>query len=325
MRLSGIIKKERGIMGKISLVLPVYNEQLVIREVLKKYIDDLENTRKTLDYAWEIIAVDDGSSDETHLIMLRFAKEFRNFKVVTLNGRYGKHAAVTAGFAVATGDAVLVADIDLLNPAGIFTKIVKEWKDTKAPIIHGYREFIAGEKRKAVMDDFSVRLATKLFLIDGYYNGRVNIALYNDDVADVIRLNPTKNKYMRAMDNWVGWESKEIWFASEYSRDEIIEKTEKLKRRHGRIILPRDRGRENSPSKIYGFLFAFFAIVALAFAAVTIPWNVEMYTIGMFLIGAVLTLLSLLFFLRSVLLKRIGVINYAAGEIIYEIKSILNK
>jgi glycosyltransferase involved in cell wall biosynthesis len=307
------------------LILPVYNEQLVIKDVLRKYVDDLENIRKTLDMSWEVVAVDDGSSDESHLMLLKYAKQFRNFKVVALNGRYGKQAATTAGFAVANGDAVIVADIDLLNPAGIFTKVVKEWLETKAPVIHCYREFIAGEKRKAVISDRSTRFSMKLFFIDGYYNGKVNIALYSDDVADVIRSNPTKNKYMRAVDNWIGWEPREVWYASEYSREEIIQKTEELKRRHGRIVLPRDVGRENSPSKIYGFLFAFFAAIAIGFGVITVPWNVEIYTVIMFGLGVILLLLSFLFFMRSVLLKRIGIVNYREGEIIYEIKSILNK
>jgi glycosyltransferase involved in cell wall biosynthesis len=313
-------------MGKISLILPVYNEELIIEEVLRKYIRDLEEIKKNNDADWEIIAVNDGSTDGTHLILLQYAKIYRNVKVVTLTGRFGKQAAVTAGFAAADGDAVMLADIDLLNPTGILTRIYTEWQATKTPIIHGYREFIAGEKRKAVLTDFFMRLATKLFMIDGRYNGKVNIALYSADAVGIIRANPTKNKYIRTMDNWVGWTPKEIWYASEYNKEEIIKKTAELKHRHGdSIIIPRDKGRENSAAKTYAWLSLCFAIISLGFAAVTVSWKVVYCTVVLFAIFVVLIVCSGLFFLKSLLMKRIGFVRYKNGEIIYEIKSILNK
>ncbi len=312
-------------MGTVSLILPIYNEQLYLKDVLIKYIDDLENIRTKMNMDWEIIAVDDGSTDESRLILINYAKKYRNLRVVTLNGRFGKHAAVTAGFSVATGNIVMTADIDLFNPAGLFERMVKEQKESKAPIIYGFREFTGWKKKKALMSDRMTRFASEMFLLDGYFNGIVNAELYTSDVVDVLKSNPAKNKYMRTMNNWVGWEVKELWYSSEYSVEEQKQREATLKRRQENYVAPRDHGRENSGSKVYAMLFLLFAAMSLVISIVTISWRLAIYTTIMFVLTGVLFMIAWMFYMRSLLLKRVGNINYQAGDIIYEIKSILNK
>jgi dolichol-phosphate mannosyltransferase len=310
---------------KISLILPVYNEKLVLKEVIDKYVADLDDITERYGVLWEIVAVDDGSNDGSVAVLTKFAKHFRNFKVVVLDGRYGKQAAVTAGFGASDGDCVIVADADLLNPAGVLRRLFETGDHGNAPITHGYREFIAGEKRKAVISDWLTRFATKFLLIDGYYNGKVNLAMYSGDVADVIRDNPTKNKYLRTMNNWVGWEPKEIWYESEYTREEIIQKTKELKRKHGRITNPKSNYTEDSASRWYGLVFLIMALIAVGFGIMTIGANVLFYSLFMFMFGAVLLVTAMLFFLRAMVLRYIGNIYYRPGEIIYGVKNVLNK
>jgi glycosyltransferase involved in cell wall biosynthesis len=313
---------------KLSLILPIYNEQLILEEVLDKYIADLENIRAKKNTLWEIIAVDDGSGDATPTILLKYSKQYRNFKTVTLNGRYGKQSAITAGFAAATGDAVMIADIDLLNPAGVLARVFNEYDDGRNPIVHGYREFIGHEKREAVLSDFWTRVATKLFWISGRYNGKINVALYSGDVADIIRDNPTKNKYMRTMNNWVGIEPKELWFISEYNKEELKQKTKELKNRQNEfapVIMPRDRGREHTASRIYALVFAALAVISFVFALATIHTTVLTYSFIMVSLGVVLWFISIMFFLKSMLLKRVGAVRYKEGETLYEISGIRNK
>lgn len=312
---------------KVSLILPIYNEQLVLEDVLDKYIADLEQIRERYDTKWEVVAVDDGSGDKTPAILIKYAKRFRNFRVVTFDGRYGKQAAITAGFNAADGNVTMVADIDLMNPAGVLTKIFKEYRSTQNPIIHGYREFIANEKREAVISDFFTRLATRLFWIPGRYNGKIQVALYNSDVADIIRSQPTKNKYMRTMDNWVGYEIQEVWFESGYNREELKEKMAELKDRQSQfaeVVVPRDRGREHTATRIYAMVFMFLAIVSFIFAIVTMRQSSLVYCIAMVLLGVILWAFAAAFFLKSMLLKRVGVLRYRDGETLYEIRAILN-
>ena len=312
-------------MGKISLVLPVYNEQIILRDVLNKYLADLENIQATLGYAWEVVAVDDCSSDESKLILMDFAKRYRNFKVVSLANRAGKHAAVSAGFTATTGSVVMTAEIDLQNPQGLFTEILKEHLNSGVPIIYGYQEFVGWKKRKAFMTDRLTRFACRLFLIDGYFTGIVNVELYAADVVDVLRQNPVKNKYMRTMNNWVGWESREFWYAREYSDEEAKIKQEQLRKRSRHYQGYKKHGRENSATKWWALLCVCLAAVAFGVAIYIVP-RLDMVVTGlMFTLGFAMLALALLFCFRSLLLTRIGKLNFREGEIIYEIKSILNK
>ena len=213
-------------MGKISLVLPVYNEQVVLKDVLAEYIADLENIRLKKQYQWEIIAVDDCSTDESRLIMLEYARKHQNFRIVTLAERSGEHTAVTAGLSVASGDIVMIAEIDIQNPMGFLESLLNEHLKSGVPIIYGYRQFTGWRRRKALITDRLTRMACRLFALDGYFNGIVNAELYTADVVDVLRDNPSKTKYMRTMNNWVGWETKEFWYASEYTDTEAKAKLE---------------------------------------------------------------------------------------------------
>jgi hypothetical protein len=221
----------------------------------------------------------------------------------------------------------MTADIDLMNPQGVLMKIFKEYHNSKAPIVHGYREFIANEKRSAVISDFFTRLATRMFWIPGRYNGKIQVALYSADVADVIRSQPTKNKYMRTMDNWVGYEIKEVWFESGYNRIELKQKMLELKYRQSEfapVVVPRDRGREHTATRIYALAFMLVSIFAFIFAIATVRQSI-LYSFIMVLIGIVLWVFSALFFMKSMLLKRVGVLKYKDGETLYGIRSILNQ
>lgn len=312
-------------MGKISLVLPVYNEQIVLRDVLKKYIADLENIRYKKQYQWEIIAVDDCSNDESRLIMLEFAREYQNFRIVTLANRVGKHSAVTAGLSVAAGDLVLTAEIDLQNPVGFLEGMVNEHLKSGTPIIYGYRQFNGWRRRKALITDRMTRLACRLFVLDGYFTGIVNAELYTADVVAVLRDNPSKTKYMRTMNNWVGWETKEYWYASEYTDSEVKARTEQLRKRTRGYVGFKKAGHVAPVNIWWGLLF-----VLLAVATFVLGFNVTAVAHPV-LLGVIFTsafafiVLALMSFLRALLLERIGKVKYHAGEVIYEIKNILNR
>lgn len=312
-------------MGKISLVLPVYNEQLVLNDVLAKYVADLENLRVKKQYQWEIIAVDDCSSDESRLIMLEYARKHRNFRIVTLAERSGEHTAVTAGLSLANGDIVLVAEIDIQNPMGLLTSLVEEHLNSNVPIIYGYRKFTGWRRRKAIMTDRLTRFGCKLFALDGYFTGIVNAELYTADVVAVLRDNPSKTKYMRTMNNWVGWETKEFWYASEYTESEAKAHLEQLRRRSRGKTSFKKTGHVSSVSTWWGILFLMLSVIAFAIGGATLQFAHPVFIWIMFTLGFAGIVMAFMSFMRTLLLARIGKVRYHAGEVVYEIKSILNR
>lgn len=311
-------------MGKISLVLPIYNEQVILQDVLAKYIADLENIRLKLKYQWEIIAVDDCSTDGSRLIMLEHARRYQNFRIVTLAERSGKHTAVTAGLSIADGDLVLVAEIDLQNPMGLLMDLVQDHLESGVPIIYGYRQFNGWRRRKALMSDRLTRLACKMYVLDGYFTGIVNAELYTADVVSVLRDNPSKTKYMRTMNNWIGWKTKEYWYASEYTDTEAKAKMEQLRRR----THDHKHFKSGHVTKVYnwwGALFVLLAAAAFFFAITYLTTAHPAFVWVMFTLGFAFIVLALMSFMRTLLLAHIGKVRYRDGEVVYEIKSILNR
>jgi undecaprenyl-phosphate 4-deoxy-4-formamido-L-arabinose transferase len=107
----------------ISLVIPVHNEEANLRELIQRCL----GVGETLESAFEIILIDDGSTDSS-LSILKEATLQHSGKVVgvILNRNYGQHAAVMAGFAEAAGDVIVTLDADLQNPPEEIPKLLKE-------------------------------------------------------------------------------------------------------------------------------------------------------------------------------------------------------
>ena len=313
------------------MVLPIYNEVFILQHVFDKYILDL----KSLGREFEIIAVNDGCDDGSEKILADYAVHNSNVCVVNLDGRWGKQAAITAGMDMVDykSEIILIADIDVLNPVGIFEKLV-ERIDGGEKIIYATREKYGWSKFKAGLNDLWTRGGAVLFGIPGVYNGKVNVSAFHRDVADVIIGLPQSNKYLRSMDTWTGWKPGYLLYDSGHCRASEKSIVAKIKNDHANMPITksnknarRDRVREHSASIDYMWgimaaaLIMFGLGLALALYIETDVW-VELLVWCVFL-G--LVALGVVAYTRAVLVKRIGIIHKNHDAVIYEIKSIINK
>lgn len=118
-----MIKNKDYSVHKVSVVVPVYNEEGCLKELIRRSLEALEKTGK--DY--ELILVDDGSRDKSMEIMTEAAeKSDGKIVAVILNRNYGQHSAIMAGFAEVRGDLVITIDADLQNPPEEFPRMVKK-------------------------------------------------------------------------------------------------------------------------------------------------------------------------------------------------------
>ena len=108
----------------ISIITPMYNEELVIREVLKKLLDSL----KGLNEEWELIVVNDGSTDNSLKIAEETAAENKNLKVVSYALNRGRGYALRAGFRNARGDIIVTTEADLSWGEDIIFRMISELK-----------------------------------------------------------------------------------------------------------------------------------------------------------------------------------------------------
>jgi len=316
---------------KISLVVPVYNEQVSLAEVLAKYVTDLKHIcsiYKERNVTYEIIAVNDGSSDSSIKILTESARLNRNIRVINFDARYGKQAAITAGMEAASGACVVLVDIDILNPIGVIKRIFDEFLAGEQ-IVYAYRERFGLDKFSNDASEWFTNVSARLFGVSGHYVGRPRIALYSRNVVDVLVSLPAKNKFMRTMDNWLGWSIKMIEYASSYNKKEEREKNirmaQQFKERGGDDV-GRSKVREHTSALIYARTFLVISvllvlteIILLAVAGLSPVFHVFMWLIILFVL-----VITAAIFARAVLIKRVGVIHNREPEEMFNIKNVLN-
>lgn len=124
---------------KLSVVIPVYNEQATIRTLYEAV--------KRVDIEKEIILVDDGSSDGSREILQSLAEE--GTRIVLHEFNRGKGAALRSGFQHATGDIIIVQDADLEYDPAQYPRLIQPILDGKADVVYGSR-FISGDYRRVL-------------------------------------------------------------------------------------------------------------------------------------------------------------------------------
>lgn len=165
-------------MRKLSIIIPAYNEERFIREILErvKKVD-----LKPLSLVKEIIVVDDGSKDSTAAI----ASRIKNIKLVKHAKNSGKGAAIRTGLKHATGDIILIQDADLeYNPAEI-AKVVKPIVDGKASVVYGsrYLDPLQKSRNKLFLQKIH-KNAYQLFYLGGRAITMITNLLYNARITD---------------------------------------------------------------------------------------------------------------------------------------------
>jgi polyisoprenyl-phosphate glycosyltransferase len=110
---------------KLSLVAPAFQEEEILPQFIKEVTGILEGME---DYEWELILVDDGSTDGTLQVMHRFGRQEKRIKWLSLSRNFGHQAALTAGLEHARGDAVITMDSDLQHPARLLPAMVQKWE-----------------------------------------------------------------------------------------------------------------------------------------------------------------------------------------------------
>ena len=128
---------------KISVIIPCYNEEKTIMEIIGLVNQSLNG------YDYEIILVDDGSTDNTKIILEENSGSYEKLKVIFHSINYGKGAALRTGFNVAIGEVVIIQDADLEYNPSEYSKLIKPIEEGKADIVYGSR-FKSGDTSRVL-------------------------------------------------------------------------------------------------------------------------------------------------------------------------------
>lgn len=183
-----------------SVIAPVYNETGSIGEFYKA----VENVMSGLKEPWELILVDDGSSDGSTDKIRDLAAKDEHVKPVVFARNFGHQIAVTAGLDYSRGDAVIIIDADLQDPPEVMLDLIAKWKD-------GY-EVVYAVRRKREGESWFKLATASLFYRIIYRITDVKIPLDTGDfrlldrkIVDIMGQMRERHRFLRGMAAWVGF------------------------------------------------------------------------------------------------------------------------
>ena len=123
-----------------SIVIPVLNEEKVLNELYQR----LTKVMTDIGESYEIIFINDGSTDNSLKIMKQLHTHDKRIKIIDFSRNFGHQIAITAGIDFTSGDAVITIDADLQDPPEVIPDLIKKWKEGYE-VIYGIREKRKGE------------------------------------------------------------------------------------------------------------------------------------------------------------------------------------
>jgi len=186
--------------GLISIVVPCLNEEEVLRSTNRRLVMVLEQ----LSLKFEILYVDDGSTDATPEILRELQTLDERIRVIRFSRNFGHQMAITAGLEHAAGDAVAIIDADLQDPPEVLADFVAKWTEG-FQVVYGVRTERDGET------------AFKLWTAKIFYRTIGNLSdteipldtgdfrLMDRRVVDALLAMPERDRFVRGMVSWLGF------------------------------------------------------------------------------------------------------------------------
>ena len=291
--------------GLLSVVAPLHDEEDVVGAFHERAVAALDGIE------FELILVDDGSTDGTRELLRELAAEDRRVKVIELSRNFGHQPALTAGLDHATGDVVVMMDSDLQDPPEVIPRLLEAWR-SGADVVSAVRQKRAGETRAKLA---TARWFYRLF-------GRVSQVKLEPDAGDfrlldrraldVLLAMPERNRFLRGMSAWVGFERASV----NYERDaRHAGVTKYTPRKMLRFSFDAISSFSNVPLQLATFLGFLFSAVAFLAIPVAIGFRIA----GQFVPG-VTTLLMVVLLLGGIQLITVGIIGEYLGRVYDEVK-----
>ena len=193
-------------MSRLSVVLPAYNEEQMLAKTcrtLKKILDLAEIN-------YELVIVDDGSTDQTWKIIEETAEKDRHVTGGHFSRNFGKEAAIVAGLAQASGNAVAVMDCDLQHPPEVLVKMYRLWEQ-------GYEVVEGIKKSRGTETVFHRKSAGFFYRIMSRATGfnmenASDFKLLDRKAVESVLSMPERSMFFRATSSWVGFKSTSVLF-----------------------------------------------------------------------------------------------------------------
>lgn len=195
------------ITPELSLIVPVLNEE----ESITLFLDRVTPILSDIVNSYEIIFIDDGSTDNTRHIIACERKKNNAVKLLSLSRNFGKEAAMTAGLDYSTGDAVVPMDVDLQDPPELLAEFVEKWRE-------GF-DVVFAERKERQTDTLSKRMSAGLFyrIFNKISDHKIheNAGDYRLMSRPVVKATVQlreRNRFMKGLFAWAGFRSASVTF-----------------------------------------------------------------------------------------------------------------
>lgn len=205
------MKNNKHTQTEISIVCPCFNEE----EVIDIFLEKISLVLQKIDLPYEIIFVNDGSTDKTLEKLLSVQKEYKEIKIINLSRNFGKESALTAGLDKANGEVIIPIDVDLQDPPELIEDFIFHWKEGN--------EVVLAKRVDRTSDSFSKRVSATLFY---RFHNKITDTSLPENVGDyrlitrkvltALQQLPENQRFMKGIFAWVGFKTAVV----EYKREE---------------------------------------------------------------------------------------------------------
>jgi len=291
-----------------SIVIPVLNEEKVLNELYQR----LTKVMTDIGESYEIIFINDGSTDNSLKIMKQLHTHDKRIKIIDFSRNFGHQIAITAGIDFTSGDAVITIDADLQDPPEVIPDLIKKWKEGYE-VIYGIREKRKGENFfKKISTLIFYRLINKMTMINMPPDSG-DFRLIDKKVVNNLKNIRENNRYVRGLTYWIGFKQ----IGVPYERDKRFAGKSKYPiKKLFKLAYDAIFSFSNFPLKIatyFGFIVSFLSFLYLIYALI-----IKLFTNSV--IHGWTSLMISILFLGGVQLICLGIIGEYIARINDEVK-----
>jgi len=298
----------------LSVIVPVKDEEDAIGQFVTRVSAILNGLRdrEGAPADWEIVFIDDGSSDATLPAIILANQRDPRVRGLSLSRNFGKEAALSAGLDAARGEAVIPIDVDLQDPPEVIPEMVEGWR--------GGFDVVYGVRRNRETDSLPKRLTADLYYrahnwlsADKIPEHAGDFRLLDRKVVDVICAMPERNRFMKGLFAWSGFRQTAV----EYDRvQRTVGKTKFNYWKLWTLAIDGITSGSTLPLRVWSYIGGFIALIGLAYAGVIILRTI---LFSRDVPGYPSMMVAILFF-GGLQLLSLGVLGEYVGRILVETK-----
>src|SRR4051794_4140411 len=290
----------------VSVVVPIYNEE----ELILRFHEAVANALESVDGDWEVVYVNDGSTDSSLDLLKGLQADDPHVVVVELSRNWGHMGAISAGLQTARGRAVILMDGDFQDPPGVLPRLIESWREGAEVVVAVRRSRQESRKLLAALFPLFYRVLGTLSDYPIPLNAGI-FSLMDRKAIDSVNAMGERNRYLPGLRAWVGFKNAIVY----YDRQDRAGGEGKLSF-VSRIKYAMDAITSFSykPLRLSFALFMLTTFVAAVLA-------LSMLAPRSIVLSAALGVSAVVFFVGGLLLLCLGVLGEYIGRVYDEVRS----